>query len=361
MMQRAASYEKYGRTMARKMAQQSGMSTLTQAEIVNQCKQYTMWSWSAQKAVEPIVMSRAEGIYFWDSNGKKYTDVNSQLMCSNLGHQHPKIIQAIKDQCDKLCYAGPSMATEIRAEFGPLLAARTPGNLNKFFFTLGGSEANENAIKLARLHTGRNKIIARYKSYHGGTHGSMMLTGDPRRWANEVGGGMSGVIRAFDPYMYRSLLYKEGMPEEEFSAIILKQLEEQIIYENPNAIAAMFIETVTGTNGLIPPPRGYLPGLRALLSKYNILMVCDEVMCGLGRTGDWFASETYGVVPDMITMAKGTSLDRQGHILCFGMDLIHLFLLPLLSNPHTSTSTSTTIPLRTRHTSIQASRRPTFL
>jgi len=278
---------------------------LTAKEIVDHCKQYTMWSWSAQKAVDPIVMSRAEGIYFWDGDGKRYTDVNSQLMCSNIGHGHPKVIQAIKDQADKLCYAGPSMATEVRAELGPLLAAKTPGNLNKFFFTLGGSEANENAIKLARMHTGRHKIIARYKSYHGGTHASMMLTGDPRRWPSEMGGGMPGVVRAFDPYMYRSLLYRPGMSEEEFSALILKQLEEQIIYENPNNIAAMFLETVTGTNGLIPPPKGYLPGLRALLSKYGILMVCDEVMCGLGRTGDWFGATTYGVVPDIITMAKG--------------------------------------------------------
>jgi len=278
---------------------------MTQAEIVRSCKEFTMWSWSAQKAVDPIVMTRAENIYFWDATGKKWTDVNSQLMCSNIGHQHPKVIQAIKDQADKLCYAGPSMATEIRAEFGPLLAAKTPGNLDKFFFTLGGSEANENAIKLARLHTGRNKILARYKSYHGGTHGSMMLTGDPRRWANEAGGAMPGVIRCFDPYMYRSLLYQPGMSEEEFSAVILQQLEEQIIYENPNSIAAMFLETITGTNGIITPPRGYLPGLRKLLSKYGIMMVCDEVMCGLGRTGDWFGAATYGVVPDMITMAKG--------------------------------------------------------
>ena len=226
-----------------------GLSTakLTQEEIVRSCKEHTMWSWSAQKAVDPIVMTRSENIYFWDANGKKYTDVNSQLMCSNIGHQHPKVIQAIKDQADKLCYAGPSMATEIRAEFGPLLAARTPGNLNKFFFTLGGSEANENAIKLARLHTGRNKIIARYKSYHGGTHGSMMLTGDPRRWANETGGGMSGVIRAFDPYMYRSLLYRPGMSEEEFSAIILRQLEEQIIYENPNRCVAALLARSVGS------------------------------------------------------------------------------------------------------------------
>jgi taurine--2-oxoglutarate transaminase len=256
--------------------------------------------------VDPIVMSKASGIYFWDENGKRYTDFNSQLMCTNIGHQHPKVIQAIKDQADELCFAGPSMATRVRAEFGTILASHTPGDLKKFFFTLGGSEANENAIKLARLHTGRTKIISRYKAYHGGTHASMMLTGDPRRWANEAS-GMGGIVRVFDPYKYRSLLYREGMTDEEFSAVMVKQLEETIIYENPNNIAAMILETVTGTNGLIPPPNGYLRGVREVLSKYGIMMICDEVMCGLGRTGTWFGCDEWGVVPDMITMAKGVT------------------------------------------------------
>jgi taurine--2-oxoglutarate transaminase len=237
--------------------------------------------------VDPIHFAKGEGIYFWDGSGKRYTDFNSQLMCSNIGHQHPKIIQAIKDQADELCYAGPGMATRVRAEFGPLLAKHTPGNLKKFFLTLGGAEANENAIKLARQYSGRNKIISRYKSYHGATHGAAILTGDPRRWPNELGGGMGGVVRVFDPYKYRSLLYRDGMSDEEFSDIMVKQLEETIIYENPNNIAAMILETVTGTNGLLPPPNGYLKGVRNLLSKYGILMICDEVMCGLGRTGEW--------------------------------------------------------------------------
>lgn len=196
------------------------------------------------------------------------------------------------------------MATEVRAKFGPLLAKHTPGDLNKFFIALGGSEANENAIKLARFHTGRNKIITRYKSYHGATHGSVMLTGDYRRWPNE-NASMGGVIRVFDPYKYRSLLYREGMSDLEFSHLMVKQLEETIIYENPNNIAAMFLETVTGTNGLIPPPDGYLQLVRELLTKYGIMMVCDEVMCGLGRTGEWFACDNWKVVPDIITMAKG--------------------------------------------------------
>lgn len=264
-------------------------NTMSTAEIVNSCKEYTMWSWSAQKSVDPIVMADAKGVFFYDNEGKKYFDFNSQLMCSNIGHKHPKVIQAIKDQCDQLAYAGPSVATHVRAKFGPLLAKHTPGNLNKFFLALGGSEANENAIKLAKFHTKRHKLIARYRSYHGATHGSIMLTGDYRRYPNEVGAPMGGIIRAFDPYKYRSHLYREGMSDEEFSALCLQQLEETIIYENPESIAAMFLETVTGTNGIIPPPAGYLQGLRKLLTKYGILMVCDEVMCGLGRTGKWFA------------------------------------------------------------------------
>jgi len=276
------------------------------ADMVSSCKEHTLWSWSAQKAVDPIAISRAQGVHFWDVDGKRYIDMNSQLMCSNIGHQHPKIIQAIKDQADELCFAGPSFATRTRAEFGPILARHTPGDLNHFFFTLGGAEANENAIKFAKLHTGRDKLIVRYRSYHGATHATSQMTGDPRRWAHEKN-AMSGVIRVFDPHIYRSLMFREGMTEEEFSAVMLRQLEETILLENPDSIAAMFLETVTGTNGIIVPPRGYLRGLRDLLTKYGIMMVCDEVMCGLGRTGEWFAVDHWGVVPDIITMAKGVT------------------------------------------------------
>lgn len=249
-------------------------------------------------------MKRAEGIYFWDGRDKRYIDMNSQLMCSNIGHQHPRVIKALKEQADKLCFAGPMFATSARAEIGPLLSKHTPGELNRFFFTLGGAEANENAIKFARMFTGKHKIFTRYRSYHGATAGAMTLTGDPRRWPHETA-SMPGVIRVFDPYMYRSQLYRDNMTEEEFSTAILQQLEETIIFENPNNIAAMIIETVTGTNGIIIPPKGYLKGLRQLLTKYNILMICDEVMCGLGRTGEWFAVDHWDVVPDIITMAKG--------------------------------------------------------
>jgi taurine--2-oxoglutarate transaminase len=266
-------------------------------------KEYTFFSWSAQGKVAPIAMEKAKGCYFWDADGKKYFDMNSQLMCTNIGHGHPKIVQAIKDQAEQFCYAGPGFSTKPRAEVGPLLAARTPGDLNKFFFTLGGAEANENAIKFAKFYTKRHKLLARYRSYHGATQGAIALTGDPRRWPNEP--SIPGIVRIFDPYKYRSHLYQDGMPDEEFSEKILNQLEETLMYENPESFAAIFLETVTGTNGLIPPPNGYIQGIRKICDKYGILMVCDEVMAGLGRTGEWFAVDHWKVVPDMITMAKG--------------------------------------------------------
>jgi taurine--2-oxoglutarate transaminase len=276
---------------------------MSAAEIVDLSKRHTIFSWSAQGAVNPIPMVRGEGIYFWDADGKRYIDMNSQLMCVNIGHGNRRVIEAIKRQADELVYAGPGMATPVRARFGRMLAERTPGDLNSFFFTLGGAEANENAIRIARMVTGRQKIMARYRSYHGATLGAVSLTGDPRRWANEP--GIPGVIRFFDPYKYRSHLFREGDSDSEFTRRCLAELEETIAYEGPQTIAAMFIETVTGTNGLIVPPDGYLQGLRAICDAHGILLVCDEVMCGLGRTGNWFAVDQWKVVPDMITMAKG--------------------------------------------------------
>jgi taurine---2-oxoglutarate transaminase len=276
---------------------------MSAAEMVALSKKHTFYSWSAQGAVNPIPMARAEGVYFWDANGKRYLDLNSQLMCVNIGHGDRRVIDAIKAQADELVYAGPGMATRVRAEIGQMLAGLAPGDLNKFFFTLGGSEANENAIKLARGYTGRQKIITRYRSYHGATLGSISLTGDPRRWANEP--GMPGVVRVPDPYKYRSPLYQPGDSDEVFARKCLDQIEEVIMYEGPQTIAAIFIETVTGTNGLIVPPNGYLQGLRAICDRHGILLVCDEVMCGLGRTGAMFAVDHWGVVPDLLTMAKG--------------------------------------------------------
>lgn len=277
--------------------------TLSHDEIVRLSLEHTLFSWSAQGSVSPISMVRGEGIYFWDANGKRYVDMNSQLMCVNIGHGHPKVIEAIQRQAAELAYAGPGMATPVRARVGEQLSKLTPGDLNLFFFTLGGAEANENAIRAARMVTGRHKIMARYRSYHGATAGAISLTGDPRRWANEP--GIPGIVRFFDPYKYRSHLYRPGDSDAEFVRRCLEQLDETIMYEGPNTIAAIFLETVTGTNGLIVPPDGYLQGVRALCDKYGILMVCDEVMAGLGRTGAWFAVDHWKVVPDMITMAKG--------------------------------------------------------
>lgn len=276
-------------------------NTMTADQMVAQCNKYTFWSWSAQGSVNPIPMVRAEGIHFWDANGKRYIDMNSQLMCCNIGHGNQRVIDAIKEQAQELAYAGPGMATRVRAEIGPLLAKHTPGDLNTFFFTLGGAESNENAIKLARQFTGRQKIITRYRSYHGATAGAISLTGDPRRWANEP--GLPGVVRAFDPYEYRCSFGKEHCSG--CAMTCLTHIEEMIMYEGPQNIAAVFIESVTGTNGLIVPPDGYLQGLRAMCDKYDILLICDEVMAGLGRTGAWFAVDNWGVTPDIITMAKG--------------------------------------------------------
>lgn len=274
---------------------------MTADRMVAQCNKYTFWSWSAQGTVNPIPMVRAEGIHFWDANGKRYIDMNSQLMCSNIGHGNRRVIDAIKAQAEELAYAGPGMATRVRAEIGPLLANHTPGDLNTFFFTLGGAEANENAIKLARQFTGRQKIITRYRSYHGATAGAITLTGDPRRWVNEP--GIPGVIRAFDAYEYRCSFGKESCSGCEM--LCLSHIEEMIMYEGAQNIAAVFIESVTGTNGLIVPPEGYLQGLRSLCDNHGILLICDEVMAGLGRTGAWFAVDNWGVTPDIITMAKG--------------------------------------------------------
>jgi taurine--2-oxoglutarate transaminase len=278
-------------------------SALTAEEIIALTKRHTIFSWSAQAAVHPIPMVRGERIWFWDANGKRYLDMNSQLMCVNIGHGDKRVIEAIKRQADELVYAGPGMATAVRARFGKMLAELTPGDLNRFFFTLGGAEANENAIRIARMVTGRQKIMVRYRSYHGATAGAISLTGDPRRWANEP--GIPGVVRFFDPYKYRSHLWREGDSDAAFTQRCLEEIEEILAYEGPQTIAAIFLETVTGTNGLIIPPDGYLQGLRAICDRHGILLVCDEVMCGLGRTGRWFAVDHWNVVPDMITMAKG--------------------------------------------------------
>ncbi len=276
---------------------------MTAEEMVRLTKEHNFFSWSAQGAVNPIPMVRGEGVYFWDAHGKRYFDLNSQLMCVNIGHGDRRVIEAIKAQAEALVYAGPSMATRIRAEVGRELAKVTPAGLKKFFWVLGGAEANENALRMARAVTGRQKILARYRSYHGATSGAITLTGDQRRWANEP--GLPGVIHFFDPYKYRSPLYQEGDSDAVFARKCLDQVEEILMYEGPHTVAAIFIETVTGTNGIIVPPDGYLQGLREICDRHGILLITDEVMAGLGRTGAWFAVDHWGVQPDLMTMAKG--------------------------------------------------------
>jgi len=270
------------------------------AQIVEDAKEFVLYSWSVQDAINPIAVAGAEGRYFWDYDGKRYLDFASQLVNVSIGHQHPKIVAAIKEQADKLCTIGPPMANESRSRLGRLLAEVTPGDLSMSFFTNSGAEANENAIKLARLYTGRHKVIARYRSYHGASLGGISLTGDPRRWPNEP--GMPGVVRMFDPYIYRC---PAGHPDPCPVCTGAPHLEEILQYEGPQTVAAVFMETVTGTNGVIPPPDGYLQSIREVCDRHGILLVFDEVMAGFGRTGRWFACENWDVVPDVITVAKG--------------------------------------------------------
>jgi taurine---2-oxoglutarate transaminase len=269
-------------------------------EIVEDAKEYVLYSWSTQDAINPIAVAGAEGRYFWDYEGKRYLDFASQLVNVNIGHQHPKIVAAIKEQADKLCTIGPPMANESRSQLGRLLAEVTPGDLTMSFFTNAGAEANENAIKLARLYTGRHKIVARYRSYHGATHGAITLTGDPRRWPAEP--GMPGVVRMLDPFTYRC---PAGHPDPCPVCTGAPHLEEILEYEGPHTVAAVILETVTGTNGVIPPPDGYLQAIREVCDRHGILLICDEVMAGFGRTGRWFACENWDVVPDILTVAKG--------------------------------------------------------
>ncbi len=272
------------------------LTTMSGEEMIALSKKHTLFEWSAQSKVDPIPVARAKGIYFWTPEGKRFIDFNSQLMCVNIGHGDDRVIGAIEQQLRTLAYANPFMATEPRARLGAKLAEIAPGDIDVFFFTNGGAEANENAIKLARQATGRHKILARYRSYHGGTAGAMMLTGDPRRWAAEP--GMPGVVHVLDPYHG----IERGWDSAEDA---LALIDETIQLEGPQTIAAFILESVTGTNGVLIPPEGYMEGVRKICDRYGILMICDEVMAGFGRTGEWFAINHWNVVPDIITMAKG--------------------------------------------------------
>src|SRR6266487_3456050 len=273
---------------------------MTGEEMIALSKKHTLFEWSAQSKVDPIAVARAKGIYFWTPEGKRFIDFNSQLMCVNIGHGDERVVRAIQDQAAVLAYANPFMATEPRARLGAKLAEIAPGDIDVFFFTNGGAEANENAIKLARMATGRHKILARYRSYHGATAGAIQLTGDPRRWAAEP--GIPGVGRIPDFYPYRA---GKDLDDPAYTAAVLNDTEDIIQYEGPNTIAAIMIEPVVGTNGILIPSADYIRGLRDLCTKYGFLLICDEVMSGFGRTGEWFAVDHWSVQPDIITIAKG--------------------------------------------------------
>jgi len=274
-----------------------------ESSIRHKDRHHVLHSWSAQAAIDPLPVEGGLGSTFWDYQGNRYLDFGSQLVNLNLGHQHPDLVAAIQEQAGKLATIQPAFANDVRGELAALIAAKAPGTLNKVFFTNGGAEANENAVRMARQFTGKSKILAQYRSYHGATSTAMQLTGDPRRWANEP--GAASVAHFFGPYAYRSPFHS-STPEEE-SARALEHLESVIMLEGASTIGGIIIETVVGTNGILVPPPGYLPGVRALCDKYGIAYIADEVMAGFGRTGEWFAVDGFNVVPDLISFAKGVN------------------------------------------------------
>jgi len=276
---------------------------MTGQEIKEQDLRYNLHSWSKQGKLNPIPVAKSEGIYFWDYEGVRYTDMSSQLVNMNLGHGNTAIIKAIQEQAEKLCFIAPSYAVESRSILAKMLIDLLPDNMGKVFFTNGGADANENAIKMARMFTGRNKVLSRYRSYHGSTFGAGNLTGEPRRFPLEP--GIPGFVKFFDPYIYREPIDFES--NEKAAEYYVNKLREQVRYEGPNNIAAIVLETVTGSNGVIIPPDGYLQGVRKICDDYGIMLICDEVMAGFGRTGEMFAFEHWGIKPDIVTFAKGVT------------------------------------------------------
>ena len=272
-------------------------------EIKENARRYSLQTWSKQAGIDPIVVAKSDGIYYWDYAGKRYTDMSSQLVNMNLGHGNKEIIAAIKEQADKFCFISPAIAAESRSTLAKMIIGLLPYSFGKVFFTNAGADANENAIKIARMYTGRKKIFSRYRSYHGSTFGAGNLTGEPRRYPLEP--GIPGFVKFFDPYIYREKIVFAS--EAEAADFYVSKLREQIIYENPEEVAAIVMETITGSNGVIIPPAGYLAGVRRLCDEFGIVMICDEVMAGFGRTGRMFAFENWDICPDIVTFAKGVT------------------------------------------------------
>lgn len=279
------------------------MREMSKEEIKKLDREYVLHSWSVQGTLDPTVVTKAEGIYFYDADGKKYYDMSSQLVNLNIGYGNQKVADAIAEQAHKLPFIGPGYAVDVKSELARKIIELAPDNMQKVFFTLGGADANENALKIARLYTGRNKVMSRYRSYHGSTMGAGNLTGEPRRFNCEP--GIPGYVKFFDPYVYRELVDFED--DAAATRFYIGKLREQIIYEGPESIAAIECETITGSNGCIIPPDGYLQGIRDLCDEFGIMMICDEVMMGWCRTGEVFACQNWGIKPDIITFAKGVT------------------------------------------------------
>jgi taurine--2-oxoglutarate transaminase len=260
-------------------------------------------SWSAQAEISPMTITAAQGSYIWDGEGRRLLDFSCQLFNTNIGHQHPKVVAAIQAQAAKLCTVAPQHANDARSEAARLIAERTPGELNRIFFTNGGADAVEHAVRMARLHTGKYKVLSRYRSYHGGTETAINLTGDPRRWPNDHGN--AGVVHFFGPFLYRSQFHATTEAEE--SARALAHLEDIVRLEGPSTIAAILLESIPGTAGIMIPPPGYLEGVRDICDRYGIMMIADEVMAGFGRSGKWFSIDHFGVTPDLLAFAKGVN------------------------------------------------------
>jgi taurine--2-oxoglutarate transaminase len=273
------------------------------AQVSRDDRAHVFHSWSAQALINPLPIAGASGSHFWDFEGKRYLDFSSQLVNVNIGYQHPKLVAAIQEAAARQCTIAPSFADESRSEAARLIAGLAPGTLNRVFFTNGGAEATENAMRMARLHTGRHKVLTAYRSYHGATAGAITATGDPRRWPSEP--GMSGIVHFWGPYPYRSAFHATSEAEECQRA--LQHLRDTIMVEGPSTIAAVMLETVVGTNGILVPPEGYLAGVREICDEHGIVWIADEVMAGFGRCGEWFAVDHWGVRPDLITFAKGVN------------------------------------------------------
>lgn len=266
-------------------------------------RKHVFHSWSAQAEISPMTITASAGSYIWDGDGRRLLDFSSQLVNTNIGHQHPKVVAAIQAQAAKLCTVAPQHANDARSEAARLIAERTPGELNKVFFTNGGADAVEHAVRMARLHTGKYKVLSRYRSYHGGTETAINLTGDPRRWPNDHGN--AGVVHFFGPFLYRSQFHATTEAEE--SARALAHLEDMVRMEGPSTIAAILLESIPGTAGIMIPPPGYMAGVRDICDRYGIVMIADEVMAGFGRSGKWFSIEHFDVTPDLLTFAKGVN------------------------------------------------------